>query len=181
MAETDAWVARLDPDGELLWRRRFGSDQFDAVKALACDGQGNVYVAGATRGDLVASNAGTSDIFLMKYDADGELLWQWQTGTEIYDTPDRMCLDEDGNIYVAGRRMPFDCRGCDDIREAFIFKFDPEDRREVWRRQWPAIAYSELSSLVLDDNGGCILAYEGKLDDVRHVFRVRCGPDLQVV
>ncbi|HET6489468.1 MAG TPA: SBBP repeat-containing protein, partial [Syntrophales bacterium] len=71
----DAFVAKFDSRGVLLWVTQFGSAADDFVEAISLDKIGSLYVAGWTRGSLPGSaeqsgtpnaNAGGADIFLAK-------------------------------------------------------------------------------------------------------------------
>ena len=54
----DAAVWKLGPAGNLLWAHRFGSTDFDQADAVAVDGSGNIYAAGAFSGTV---DYGTAD------------------------------------------------------------------------------------------------------------------------
>lgn len=49
---TDVFLANLAPDGAVLWRHRYGDDEFQAISSLAVDPRGNPLVIGSFRGTL---------------------------------------------------------------------------------------------------------------------------------
>ena len=66
----------------------------------AVDASGSVYVAGFTgtppeRGDL-------QDALVVRYAADGTLLWTLPFGSSVNDLAHGIALDANGNVYVAG-------------------------------------------------------------------------------
>lgn len=63
----DAYLAKFDPNGNLLWTQQFGTADTDMSAALAVDSAGNVYSSGLTSGDLGGPNAGDFDAFLVKF------------------------------------------------------------------------------------------------------------------
>ncbi|MBI3811521.1 MAG: SBBP repeat-containing protein [Nitrospirae bacterium] len=68
----DPFLVKYDADGNKLWTRQFGTAGTDTATGVAIDGSGNIYVTGYTYGDLDGNaNAGLADLFLVKYDADG--------------------------------------------------------------------------------------------------------------
>jgi hypothetical protein len=79
--EEDIFVAAHDDEGNRTWITQFGTSAADVASSIAPDGGGGVFVAGSTRGDLAAPNAGQRDAFLARYsaacygdcDADGSL------------------------------------------------------------------------------------------------------------
>ena len=77
----------------LLQERNWGGPDRDAAHGVAVAGDGSVYVTGSTR----SFGAGDDDAFLLKYGANGTLLWQRTYGT----TPDNLNSGEESGIGVA--------------------------------------------------------------------------------
>jgi hypothetical protein len=63
----DAFVVKLDPGGDVVWARTFGSVEGDYAAAAAVDEGWNVWVAGTTYGDLDDAHLGGGDPFLRSY------------------------------------------------------------------------------------------------------------------
>jgi hypothetical protein len=102
----DAFVAKLDNDGNLLWNTFLGAVT-DSGNAIALDASSNVYIAGAstlTWGDPVRDHWGAhnNDAFVAKLDNDGRLVWNAFLGGEGEDTGQAIAVDASGHIYVAG-------------------------------------------------------------------------------
>jgi hypothetical protein len=95
----DAYVAKHTTTGELVWLRQFGTDGDDNVQDLLVDELGNVYASGRTSNLLPGTP--TSDhgnLFLRKYDPDGNLLWsrqEWNTSSTS-----NLAFSKDGSILV---------------------------------------------------------------------------------
>jgi hypothetical protein len=68
----DAFVAKLDPDGNILWFKSFGGSKREHAYGVALDNIGNIYVTGATNSFSVA---GTYDVFVARFGPDGNLEW----------------------------------------------------------------------------------------------------------
>ena len=98
----DAFVRKYSLDGDELWTRQFGTEADDTLAAIALDEDGQVYVAGATKGDLEAGNEGGFDIFVRKYSAAGELRWTKQLGTEEDDAARALIVGACDAVFVAG-------------------------------------------------------------------------------
>jgi hypothetical protein len=101
--EKDAFLAKFDADGNYLWATQVGTANTELSTDVALDAAGNVYISGFTTGDLAGANAGKADIFLAKFDADGNEIWITQLGTPEEDQAYSIALDTDGNVYLAGR------------------------------------------------------------------------------
>lgn len=79
--EADAFVSKFNPNGELLWTSQLGTKNWDEANSITVDGNGNVYISGNTEGkDVGGSNQEFSEVFLAKYDKDGNSIWK-QTET----------------------------------------------------------------------------------------------------
>jgi hypothetical protein len=100
--ETDGFVRTLDPDGEHLWTRQFGTSSEDEGRGVATDASGHIVVTGWTLGDLFGDNAGADDVFVLKLGAEGEIVWARQFGTDAIDRSRAVGTDGAGNAFVAG-------------------------------------------------------------------------------
>ncbi len=110
---TDAFVAKFDPQGELLWVVQFGSAADDFIEGIALDRFGFLYVAGWTMGSMPGgadqlrapqgnANAGRADVFVAKIHTGGTLRWIKQFGTDKDDFAYGVSTDRSGLVYVAG-------------------------------------------------------------------------------
>ncbi len=83
----DAFVRRYTADGTEVWTRQFGTAGQDWALAVGADASG-VYVTGQTAGAFPGyTNAGWTDVFVRRYDADGTEAWTRQFGTPNIDRP----------------------------------------------------------------------------------------------
>jgi hypothetical protein len=82
-----------------------GSDADDNPVGMVKDKDNNVYVAGHTQGNLdpqTCTNAGSDDVFLVKYSPGGERQWTTMIGSELIDEVHAMAFDGSDRIYVLG-------------------------------------------------------------------------------
>jgi hypothetical protein len=98
----DAWLARLDGAGNLLWSRQIGSGGFDPGLATASD-PGGVFLAGATNATLGQSSAGNFDAWVARFDLDGNLAWLTQFGGGANEWVGGLSLDGAGGVILGGR------------------------------------------------------------------------------
>jgi hypothetical protein len=78
----DAFLAKYDSSGNLLWAKRFGGQSIDIGYDAATDDSGNCYITGvfyntAMFGSFSLQSSGTGDaeIFVLKTDSAGTVLW----------------------------------------------------------------------------------------------------------
>ena len=105
------FLRKYDPLGEELWTRQFSTGEEDYGGGVAIDRNGNVYLVGTTFGllpgqaKIVHTHEYLSDAFLRQYDSTGTELWTHQLGTSAGAEAFAVAVDEDGNVYVAGRSI----------------------------------------------------------------------------
>ena len=67
------------------------------------DSSGNVYAAGYTSGGLDGNtNAGSNDLFVVKYNSSGTKQWTKELGSSSNDYASGVAVDSSGNVYSAG-------------------------------------------------------------------------------
>jgi hypothetical protein len=96
------FTSKYDVDGTLLWTEQLDSGESDWNFGVSADGLGNVYISGHTSGDLQGTNAGQTDAFIRKYDANGAVLWTEQLGTITIDNHIDVSADGHGGVYITG-------------------------------------------------------------------------------
>ena len=105
---SDIFVAKLDKTGKWLWAQRFGSTSSDYGRGIAVDRNKNVFVTGffrytATFGTIqLTSKSRSYDIFVMKMDANGKVLWAQSAGSTSTDRGHAIATDKAGNAFVTG-------------------------------------------------------------------------------
>ncbi len=96
----EIFVRKYDSTGALVWSREFGTSNPDEAYAITADSTG-IYVAGITAGAFSGTNAGGYDIFVRKYDFDGNVVWTGQAGTAGVDYAYGVAVDTTG-VYLTG-------------------------------------------------------------------------------
>jgi len=90
------------------WAKSSGGLNNDAGRVICTDASGNVIVAGGYSassiniGTLTLTNAGGGDIYLAKYDPNGNVLWAQNIGGSGLDIVGGVCTATNGNIYISG-------------------------------------------------------------------------------
>lgn len=104
--EYDAFVAKLNAGGYLLWYTFLGGPGYDYAKGITVDGSGNIYITGASNkswGFPVRAYTGGEDAFAAKLNADGALQWNTFLGQSFLDQGYGVAVAEDGgSLLVTG-------------------------------------------------------------------------------
>jgi len=100
---TDLFVVKYNSSGTKQWTKQLGSSGLDSANGIANDSSGNVNVTGVTYGGLDGNtNAGYSDLFVVKYNSSGTKQWTKQMGSSSRDYDYGVATDSSRNVYVSG-------------------------------------------------------------------------------
>ncbi len=105
--ESDVFIARFAPTGTFEWARTYGSDREDVGFGVAADGFGNTVTTGWFQGAVefgkgMLTSKGNKDVFVLKLDAKGALVWAQGFGDKDHDQGRAITTDGAGATYVAG-------------------------------------------------------------------------------
>lgn len=90
------------------WAKTFYGSGHESANACVGDAAGNVYVTGVFSDSVITSgstslvNHGNYDVFLVKYDPNGSILWAQNFGGTDGESVSAVIKDASGNIYLAG-------------------------------------------------------------------------------
>ena len=100
---SDCHTVKYSPNGDVLWADTYAGSATgtDYGYTLAVDQNGNTYVGGFGNGD----NPATFDIFVLKYDSDGNRVWtqRWASPITNYSAyAYSIAVDNQGNVFTTG-------------------------------------------------------------------------------
>lgn len=101
---TDAWVVKLSENGNLLWQKSYGGSGDDEITQLIATNDGGYIGIGTTSskdGD-VSGNHGGVDIWVIKLDRHGNLLWQKCYGGTKNEESKSIKTTRDGGYIIIG-------------------------------------------------------------------------------
>ncbi len=163
----DIYLTKWNADGTKAWTKQWGTDQSDWGFSLALDSSGNIYVTGYTHGNLDGNtSAGSDDIFLTKWNADGTKAWTKQWGTSGGELGEFVTLDSSGNIYVTGTTSDnLDGNTTAGAWDVFLTKWNA-DGTKAWTKQWGTSSSEEgYAAVVNSSNDIFVTGYtQGEFD-----------------
>jgi uncharacterized delta-60 repeat protein len=145
----DFVTIKYGANGSELWLRRYNrqTSSSDTAVAIATDSQGNVYVAGNS--STLETNL---DYTIVKYDADGNLLWvnHYNGSGNGIDEVAALTVDSQGNVYVTGLSWG----GSTNSHDYATVKYD-RDGNELWvaRYNGPSNLFDRAIALAVDGQG----------------------------
>jgi len=112
---TDAFVCKFDSLANFEWAQTWGGTAYDRAYDVAVDADGNVLVTGVFKGTNVDfdpdpritekdlhSAVGSYDIFVSKFDTDGDFVWARTFGGLFEENGAGVDTDQFGNVYLTG-------------------------------------------------------------------------------
>ncbi len=124
---SDALLLKFDSGGGLIWQKTWGGGGDETAVSVAVSSTESIYMTGYT----TSFGAGGPDAFLLKYDQEGNLLWQRTWGGVGADFGSSVAADLAENAYVTGNSRSMGS-GANDV---FLLKFTPAGNL-VWERLW---------------------------------------------
>ena len=150
-SQTDAVIARMDNDNNLIWKRRLGGPLRDEGRALAPAPAGGVYLAGSGEGRIFTAGKGGRDVFVARFDSAGKQIWGVQWGGSNDDYLSAAAPDGAGGVYLAGYSdVDEDCRRVSE--RGFLLRFSA-DGDLLWSYRWGYDAATRPTALAGDKNG----------------------------
>ncbi|MCP3104316.1 hypothetical protein LZ198_36175 [Myxococcus sp. K15C18031901] len=167
----DLVVARFDPNGQLLWRRRIGDANYQQGTGLALDSGGNLVITGDYWGEVdfgggplpCRGEPGVPRTFVAKLDTSGGHLWsrcfsdggQQQTGSIVVGPNDDVLVGG----YFAGTidfgDGPIPANG---TASQFVARLSGADGATVWSTLYDAGGVSTLGSISVDAEDNVVVA-----------------------
>ncbi|MCP4631381.1 MAG: T9SS type A sorting domain-containing protein [candidate division Zixibacteria bacterium] len=98
---TDIYVIRTDDFGDTLWTHTYGGIEGDGAHCIIPTNDGNYILAGGT-----ASFGNNGDIFLIKINPDGDVIWQKTYGTDEREGAYSIKQTSDNGFIIVGMTGP---------------------------------------------------------------------------
>ncbi|AFG34825.1 Beta-propeller repeat protein [Fervidobacterium pennivorans DSM 9078] len=178
-------VVRL-PSGTLIWSKQFGSNSEDEVCGLATDSQNNIIIAGSVKGNLDSNKMGVKDVFLRKFDFEGNLIWGRQFGSDYYDEAYGVAVDSNDNIIVVGYTYKTLGKESYGLVDAYIRKYD-KDGNVIWTTQFGTKSSEVANSVAVDKFDNIYVAgytwgnLEGVNKGAKDAYVCKFDPDGNIV
>jgi len=173
----DAFLVKFDSAGTRLWGTYFGGSAGEYGISTTTDTNGNVYLTGWTESTTSISTVGahqtvyggSSDAFLVKFDASGTLIWGTYLGGTSYDYGYLCMAEASGNINLIGftsSTVDIATTGAHQSTfgggwDAFLVKFDASGTR-LWGTYYGGSSDEYGYSCMTDVSGNVYLSGKTK-------------------
>lgn len=181
---SNLWILAVDEMGTLLWDKTFGFAGTDFGTCLVATPDGGYAVTGVLdvtasqgQGNKLRKHAG-GDYWVLKLNAEGELIWQNYFGGLQTDTPFAIALASDGGFFVAGSSDSEDS----DISEnrgsydAWLVKLSANGQL-LWERSYGGSQMDTAYDMAVSENGNIVLVGDTRSSD-QQILQNKGGADL---
>ena len=112
--EWDAFIFKMDKEGNWLWAEGIGSNKTDRANSIAIDICDDIYITGEYRNPMVFSGANASngsdtlshkqkrDVFIAKMNNQGQWKWAKRARSSATDKPYQMSVDRNKQVFLCG-------------------------------------------------------------------------------
>lgn len=104
----DIYVIKYDANGNIMWAKSVGGSGSDEGRFVNSDLTGNILLTGKfsspniTFGTTTLTSLGSDDIFLAKFDTNGNTIWARSAGGTNTEVGESVDTDYNGNIFLTG-------------------------------------------------------------------------------
>lgn len=161
--QTDVFTARFDSTGILIWVIQGNGPGKSVAAGIDMDQSGNIFITGWFEdeiqfGEINLQCHGLYDMFVIKYNSEGDALWANVAYGEQDIYGNRICVNEDNNVIVSGSFRGtagfgdpyfFESKGDRDI---FVTKYD-NNGALLWVRQFGGKGEDRGYGIDGDNNG----------------------------
>ena len=163
----DVWVVKINSEGIIQWEKCFGGSTAEGGKSIEVTKDGGYIIGGVTSssdGDVsgyhgLMGQGNAPDIWIIKIDSVGNLLWEQCYGGEDYDNINELLTTNDGGYLILGVTSSIDGEviGNHGGVDAWLLKIDSIGNIE-WQKCYGGSDLDNLNSIYITKDNSYILA-----------------------
>lgn len=159
LGDKDAWLIRVDEDGEILWNKTFGGIEYDYAQSIQQTSDGGFILMGGTS----SFGAGDMDFWMIKTDEDGTMQWNKTYGGSEFDYGEEGWQTSDGGYIFLGYTYSFGNGESD----AWVIKTD-ENGNVQWNMTYGDSGQEIGNSILQTPDKGYIISGGSTQDDKKY-------------
>jgi hypothetical protein len=144
----DFYVVKLDSSGNVEWIKTIGGSNYDQAFSIIQSSDGGYAVAGRTW----SFGAGSDDIYVVKLDSGGNVIWTKTIGGSSDDEARSIIQSSDGGYVVAGYTQSFGAGG-----DIYVVKLD-SGGNVIWTKTIGGSSWDLAWSIIQSSDGGYAVA-----------------------
>tara|TARA_B100001175_G_scaffold55811_1_gene44881 strand:+ start:8068 stop:9405 length:1338 start_codon:yes stop_codon:yes gene_type:complete len=165
----DFWVLKISSSGDLIWEKSFGGSEIDEARDITITENGDFLIVGDSRSvdtDVLYNN-GAADIWIIKINSDGELIWERTYGGTSFDGVQSIQKTLNNDYIVAGnsRSSDVNLENNNGQNDAWFFKIDSQGVLK-WQNSVGGSDIDLLMDIVELENGTIIAVGKSNSNDL---------------
>lgn len=156
----DSWIVKLNPEGNLIWEKTFGSLGDDYLYDIKPTSDGGYIASGqsdSVGGDF-AGQHGLFDAWTVKLAGDGILQWQKIYGGSLDESLNIAHETAEGNFIFAGETASEDGQLVSGLGEQDVWIVKTNNLGEIlWQQRYGGTASDVINAFVPTTNNGFVL------------------------
>jgi len=135
----NGWITKRSKEsGEIIFEFKFEGNDFDAPSKIMVDGN-YIFIGMESRSDnsIFANNKGADDIYIIKMNLNGEIIWVKNFGGAGRDSFESFSFDlSNQNLYISGNTFSNDGDILQDLYffDSWLFKVNKNDGELIWSK-----------------------------------------------
>jgi len=169
--EADAFVAKLSPEGKIVFATLIGGSKREHHTGIMVDKQGYIFLVGGTHSPDFPVTQGAydtsfngegewaGDVYVVKMNPSGsDIVFSTFLGGKVEDTANQIGLDSKGNIVIAGATCSADFPATEGViddqytkQDCFLSKFSADGGKLLFSTSLGNGLYEMITGLAIDD------------------------------
>lgn len=146
MGASDAYLALIDSMGQKVWQKTFGGLSSDVGKSILINPSDSGFIF---TGYTNSYGSGGYDIYCVRTDKSGTLIWQSTFGGMDWDFGNDIIFSSDGDIMVCGSTFS----STHGNRDGIVIKLDGNSGNVVWSKIFGGQEEDEFVSIMQTSDG----------------------------
>ncbi len=165
------FLYKLNNIGDIEWRKQISKEPSDLNRSLLFTSDNNLLISGITK----RLGPDKSNLWLVKTDMEGNILWENGFGKEHYlfntngnDSATEIIESESGSLYMTSGGKFYPAEGSPTLQSnIWVFKINPFDGRLIWSKEFGSneLYTWDLSYSIAELNNGELIVVGNKEDD----------------
>jgi len=140
----DIFIVKTNPNGDTLWTKIYGSQDFDYCQNIIETSDGNILISGGTGG---TDSIPPGDIYLLKLETNGDTLWTKSYEDQGQQGAHHLLETKNGEYLITGTNQDND-----NPNELYLLKVDANGAKLWGKKIGPATGKYGHSTIELSNN-----------------------------
>ncbi|MDW7679756.1 MAG: choice-of-anchor D domain-containing protein, partial [bacterium] len=149
----EAYLIKIDADGNIIWEKTYGGSGGDEINKIRQTTDGGFVFVGSSSSFYTGSE-GDFDFYLVKIDAEGNLIWEKHYGGTDWDRANSFVITNDGGYLMVGYTASPEFGAV--AREIYLVKVDADGNKQ-WQKIYGWEHKDSASDVIVTRDGGYLI------------------------